>query len=153
MLRLKLINYYKRLRDGAIGFSYGASDALVTAKKKAGGRMRIFESNTLRYVFTKVTGNFFFKLLLAAVLFLAIITTSVLYFERNYVAYKIVDGKRVEDTSRKSNITSLRDAIWWDLRHRDDHGLRGLLPGIVGRALFRDTAHVLRHRAGRRRHR
>jgi voltage-gated potassium channel len=113
MLKLKVINYIKRLKNGAIEFSYGATGRVEAVIKKLRSRVRFFESNTLRYVFTKVTGNFFFKLLLASVLFLSVITTSVFYFEKNYHMYKFVDGKMVEDTSRKSNITTLKDAIWW----------------------------------------
>jgi voltage-gated potassium channel len=113
MLKLKIINHIKRLRAGAWGLVYRAADAIRAAEKKFRGRGRIFESNTFRFVFLRVTRNFFFKLLVAAIIFLSVISVSVFYFESRFVAYTVVDGKRIVDTSRRSNIRSLKDAVWW----------------------------------------
>lgn len=113
MLKLKLINYLTHIKIAGHELKVRAAGFAEMEKRRLKDNPALIRSNTLRYLFLKVTGNFFFKLLLATVLFLSVISTSVVYFENNYVAYKIVEGKKVEDTSRKSNITSLKDAIWW----------------------------------------
>ncbi len=113
MLKLKLINYIKRMRTGSRELVNRASDARHSVATMFRERTRFFESNTVRYVFMRVTKNFFFKLSLAAVILLSVLSLTVFYFESRYVIYKVVDGKRVEDTSRSSNIRSIPDAIWW----------------------------------------
>lgn len=77
------------------------------------GRTRILESNTLRYVFMRVTGNFFFKLSLFAVILLTAVSLTVFYFESRNITYTVVDGKRVVDAAKSSNIDSLPNAVWW----------------------------------------
>jgi voltage-gated potassium channel len=113
MLKLKLINSIKRLKAGSRELLHRVSDIREAAMEKFRERMRIFENNTARYVFMRVTGNSFFKLSLAAVILLSVLSLTVFYFESRHVVYKVVEGRKVEDVSRSSNIRSIPDAVWW----------------------------------------
>ena len=100
--------FKKRSRDPE---SYGRSLAAFISRKI--DSLTFIESKTLRYIFLKVTKNFFFKLFLVAFIIFSTLSVGVYYFERNYIFYKIENGKRIEDPDSSSNIRNMRDAIWW----------------------------------------
>jgi voltage-gated potassium channel len=109
MLKLKLINFFGQTRKKA-GRIIPETGEMV---KQAMSRFAIFQSKTIRYIFLKVTRNFFFKLFLAAFIFLSVLSVAAYYFESRYVFYKNVNGHMVEDRESSSNIRSLKDAVWW----------------------------------------
>lgn len=109
MLKLKLINLYHQVRMQLTTILEGTASLV----KRVLAALAFFQSKTLRLVILKVTRSFFFKLFLTAFLFLSILSVAVYYFEDRYVYYKYENGKKVEDTSRSSNIRSLKDAVWW----------------------------------------
>lgn len=88
-------------------------NSLITFIKKKIKGLSFIESKTLRFVFLKVTQNFFFKLFLVAFIIFSTLSVGVYYFEKSYVFYKIEAGQRVEDTSNSSNIRNMWDAVWW----------------------------------------
>ncbi len=109
MLKLKLINLYHQIRKNAGNVIPGAT---FSVKEKIAG-LAVWQSKTIHYVFMKVTRNFFFKLFLAASIFLSVLSVAVYYFESKYVFFKQENGKMVEDAGNSSNIRSLKDAVWW----------------------------------------
>ncbi|MBN2160445.1 MAG: ion transporter [Spirochaetes bacterium] len=109
MFLKKLSFFFDKLRNGLRALIPGKEGA--SEKTRAEGRF--FKSKTLRYVLLRVARNFFFKLLLAAFIFLAMLSVAAYYFESRHIVYKYEKGKKVEDTSGSGNIRSIKDAVWW----------------------------------------
>jgi voltage-gated potassium channel len=109
MLKLKIINVFRQFQNNARAL---ISEAAGFITKTVSGTS-ILESKTLRFIFMRVTRNFFFKLFLVGFIILSTSSVAEYYFERNYVFYKYEKGKKVEDSSTSSNIRSLKDAVWW----------------------------------------
>ena len=74
---------------------------------------RLREFRLLREMTSRLRRSMLFKLLLIGTFLLIIFSISIYYAEKNYVAYKTVDGQRVADESRASNIKSIGDSFWW----------------------------------------
>jgi voltage-gated potassium channel len=109
MLKLKIINLYQKLLKKWRTYTTG----IIPRLKETIKGIKLVESKTIRFIFMRVTRNFFFKLFLVGFIFFSVLTTAEYYFEKNYVFYKDQDNKKVEDTEKSSNIRSLKDAVWW----------------------------------------
>ncbi|MFC1670836.1 potassium channel family protein [Spirochaetota bacterium] len=72
-----------------------------------------YKHRTLRYIFRNLTSNIAFKLLIIGVLILTIFTFTIYHIEKNYVFHKEVNGQKVEDSDRSSNIRKIGDSVWW----------------------------------------
>jgi voltage-gated potassium channel len=106
---LKIKNFLRQLT----GNTREAIRETAADRSNALSKASLFGSKTLRFIFLRVTKNFFFKLFLIGFILLSIFSVSVYYFERNYVFYTYDKGKKIEDPSSSSNIRTLEDAIWW----------------------------------------
>lgn len=74
---------------------------------------KIFRSIFLREILLKIWRSLAFKLLLLGIVILITFSMAVYYVEKRNIAYKIENGKKVEDLDNSSNIRSFRDSIWW----------------------------------------
>jgi voltage-gated potassium channel len=109
MLKLKMKNLFLQLQNNTRRIVSETAGRMASAVPE----LSIFESKMLRFILLRVTRNFFFKLFLVGFIILSIFSVAEYYFERNYVFYSYDKGKKVEDSSRSSNIRSLKDAVWW----------------------------------------
>jgi len=56
-----------------------------------------------------------FKLLILGFFILTIFSVAIYYTEKDYVFYKNVNGQKIEDSDRSSNIRTIEDSVWWSL--------------------------------------
>jgi voltage-gated potassium channel len=67
----------------------------------------------LKHYFLATVRNFAFKLFLVGFIIFFAFSIAIFFIEKDYIKYKEVDGKKVEDTDNSSNIRTFEDSIWW----------------------------------------
>jgi len=74
---------------------------------------QILENKTIRYYYYRISSSMIVKLLSVGFIVLLTFSTFTYYVEKKHIAYKDVDGVRVEDSDNSSNIRNFNDSIWW----------------------------------------
>ncbi len=74
---------------------------------------KVFRSLFLREIMLKIWRSLAFKILLLGIVILITFSAAVYYVEKRNIAYKIENGKKIEDRDNSSNIRSFSDSIWW----------------------------------------
>jgi voltage-gated potassium channel len=70
-------------------------------------------NRAIKHYFLATMRNFAFKLFLVGFIIFFAFSIAIFFIEKDYIKYKEVDGKKVEDTDNSSNIRTFEDSIWW----------------------------------------
>ncbi len=71
------------------------------------------QSRAMKQVYLTITRNFAFKLFLVGFVILFAFSIAIYFVEKDYIHYAVVDGKRIEDSDRSSNIRTFQESVWW----------------------------------------
>jgi voltage-gated potassium channel len=74
---------------------------------------RLRDNRFLRQLKTRLGGSMLFKAFLIGTILFIIFSVAVYYAEKDYVAYSIIDGRRVVNPDLSSNIKTIGDSVWW----------------------------------------
>jgi len=66
------------------------------------------QSRAMKQVYLTITRNFAFKLFLVGFVILFAFSIAIYFVEKDYIHYAVVDGKRIEDSDRSSNIRTFQ---------------------------------------------
>ncbi len=70
-------------------------------------------NRAIKHYFLTTMRNFAFKLFLVGFIIFFAFSIAIFFIEKDYIKYKEVDGKKIEDTDNSSNIRTFEDSIWW----------------------------------------
>ena len=73
----------------------------------------IFRNKTIRYYYYRISSSMLVKLLVIGTIVLFTFSSFTYYFEKRHISYKDVNGEKVEDEAKSSNIRNMNDSIWW----------------------------------------
>ncbi len=66
-----------------------------------------------REIISRIIKSMAFKLTIISFMIIIIFSFAIYLTESNYVAYKIENGKKIEDSDNSSNIRNFKDSLWW----------------------------------------
>lgn len=71
------------------------------------------DTNFIKSCYYKISSSILVKILIIGTVILLTFSSFTYYVEKQHIAYKLVNGERVEDPGNSSNIRKFSDSIWW----------------------------------------